>query len=65
MAVPKSPHHDVDGTPTLAVDRTPLFKEDRPRHIDRYISFFGEDSEPGAAPAVTGFELADRWSSES
>ena len=41
--------HDIDVSPASAVDRTTVFKQDRPRHIDRYISFFGDaDGAPSA-----------------
>ena len=32
--------------PEPDTDHLTLFKEDRPRRIDRFISFFGEPSEP-------------------
>ena len=35
MAVANSPHRDdADGRAVPALERTPLFKEDRPKHID-------------------------------
>ena len=40
-------------------DRTTLFKEDRPRHIDQYISFFGD----GDGSDACGEELLDTLSS--
>ena len=42
-------------------DSESLFKEDRPRRIDRVISFFGETAGDGSDQ---GFEIAssDRWS---
>ena len=41
--------------------RAPLFKEDRPRRIDRFISFFGDDE----AHAQTSSEpLFDSFGSE-
>ena len=41
-------------------DSQSLFKEDRPRRIDRVISFFGETEGDGS---VQSFEIAstDRW----
>jgi hypothetical protein len=41
-------------------DAQSLFKEDRPRRIDRFISFFGETEGDGS----DSFEVAssDRWS---
>ena len=30
---------------TSLIESAPLFKEDRPRRIDRVISFFGEDTD--------------------
>jgi hypothetical protein len=30
---------------TSLIESVPLFKEDRPRRIDRVISFFGEDTD--------------------
>jgi hypothetical protein len=38
-----------------------LFKEDRPRRIDRFISFFGETNDDGDDRAVELF-AHDRWS---
>ena len=42
-------------------DAQSLFKEDRPRRIDRFISFFGDADDDGSDHS---FELAssDRWS---
>jgi hypothetical protein len=34
---------------TSLIETAALFKEDRPRRIDRVISFFGEDTEAGDA----------------
>jgi hypothetical protein len=44
-------------------DSEHLFKEDRPRRIDRFISFFG-DTQPDDADASGTFESysGDRWS---
>ena len=34
---------------TSLIENPSLFKEDRPRRIDRVISFFGEDTDGGDA----------------
>jgi hypothetical protein len=48
-----------------ASDQVALFKEDRPRRIDRVISFFGEGSEEADDPCgealLESFE-AEPWS---
>jgi len=41
--------------------RTTLFKDDRPRHIDRYISFFGDTEQGRAAEASREEARTDRW----
>ena len=43
MSSARSRTHGVGGSDPTD-DRTTLFKQDRPRHIDRYISFFGDES---------------------
>lgn len=61
MSSANSRSHDAASSAAPAVDRTPLFKQDRPRHIDRYISFFGDgadDDDAASTPSVA-------WSSES
>ena len=63
MATANPTSHD-DGTSAPVAADTPLFKEDRPRHIDRYISFFGEEGDASPMAEPQGFALADRWSSE-
>jgi hypothetical protein len=66
MSVANSPQHDnVAGAAVPAVERKPLFKEDRPKHIDRYISFFGEEGDQDAVGAPGTLELADQYSTES
>ena len=42
MSAANSRAHAV--TASAPLDRSTLFKEDRPRHIDQFISFFGDDS---------------------
>ena len=42
--------HDIDASPASSGDRETLFKPDRPRHIDRYISFFGDDADGSPSP---------------
>jgi hypothetical protein len=45
--------------------RASLFKEDRPRRIDRFISFFGEgesESESQSERSLFGSMASDRWS---
>ena len=51
----------IDIAPVPVVDRTPLFKEDRPRHIDQFISFFGEEREE---PSFGSFERLVEASAE-
>jgi hypothetical protein len=57
-------------TPSVPVERSDarhrasLFKEDRPRRIDRFISFFGDDSDgraESAEPLRDPFG-GERWS---
>jgi len=43
-------------------DRTNLFKEDRPRHIDQYISFFGDGDGDGSD--ACGEQLLETLSSD-
>jgi hypothetical protein len=52
----------VDET-TAPLDRALLFKEDRPRRIDQYISFFGTEDSDASADAC-GEELLDALNSE-
>lgn len=56
---------DAAAVSPASTDRTNLFKEDRPRRIDRFISFFGESA--GEGPDVCGDQLLEslsgtRWS---
>ena len=44
-----------------SLDAKKLFKEDRPRRIDRFISFFGEGNDDGDDRVVELFGH-DRWS---
>lgn len=46
-----------------ATEQHRLFKPDRPRHIDRFISFFGD--EDAATDDVCGERLFDAFSTES
>ena len=58
MSAANTPPNEIDA-PELGPER--LFKEDRPRHIDRYISFFGDEDghEPEGAQLVES--LGDGW----
>jgi hypothetical protein len=60
MAVANSRAHAVSAAPT-SLDSQKLFKEDRPRRIDRFISFFGETSDDADDRVVELFGN-DRWS---
>ena len=45
--------------------RTSLFKEDRPRRIDQFISFFGEEESQGQSHSersLFGSLDSERWS---
>ena len=53
MAAANSHSHAL-ASPESVVERTSLFKEDRPREIDRFISFFGS-----AGDDPCGEELID------
>jgi hypothetical protein len=43
MAAANSRMHALAASPALDTETVSLFKKDRPRHIDRFISFFGDD----------------------
>jgi hypothetical protein len=43
-------------------DASPLFKEDRPKRIDRFISFFGDGEE--REDDVCGEELLDSFATD-
>ena len=43
-------------------DHSPLFKEDRPRRIDRVISFFGDSSQD--EDDVSGEQLLDSFTGD-
>lgn len=45
MPAANSRSHALDTHPVPTTDRAHLFKDDRPRRIDRYISFFGDERE--------------------
>ncbi len=45
MAAANSHSHAIVASPA-PIERTSLFKEDRPRQIDRFISFFGSADDP-------------------
>ena len=62
MAVANSRAHALDASPAPSEHAT-LFKEDRPRHIDRFISFFGDDAT--ATDDVCGERVLDAFSTES
>lgn len=53
MATANSHSHAILASPA-PIERTSLFKEDRPRQIDRFISFFGS-----AGDDPCGEELLD------
>lgn len=63
LSAVKSRSHHVEQTE--ARHRAPLFKEDRPRRIDRFISFFGdgeaEARDTSTEPALDSFG-SERWS---
>jgi hypothetical protein len=59
MAAANSRAHAI--TASAQIDRSPLFKEDRPRRIDRVISFFGDDGENDPC----GERLLDSFDDES
>jgi hypothetical protein len=61
MSAVNSRSHALSASPAL-VDATPLFKEDRPRRIDRVISFFGDSRSED--DDVCGEQLLDSFSSE-
>ena len=52
--------HAVAASPTSTASKN-LFKEDRPRRIDRFISFFGDASDDAASEGYESFSR-DRWS---
>jgi hypothetical protein len=54
MSAANSRAHAVPATPSA--ERSSLFKEDRPRRIDRVISFFGEEDDD-----VCGERLLDSF----
>ena len=60
MSAANSRAHAVSAAPT-STDSQKLFKEDRPRRIDRFISFFGETNADGDDRVVELFGH-DRWS---
>lgn len=45
MSAANSRSHALSASPALTADRDTFFKEDRPRRIDRVISFFGDSQE--------------------
>jgi hypothetical protein len=45
-------------------DHVSLFKEDRPRRIDQYISFFGNEDAADASTDACGEELLEVLSGE-
>ena len=55
MSAANSHAHAVTAA-SLSTDESPLFKEDRPRRIDRVISFFGDSQDDDRG----GF--GDSWS---
>ena len=59
MSAANSRAHAVAGAATIETESKNLFKEDRPRRIDRFISFFGDHDDE--ASAVESFSH-DRWS---
>jgi hypothetical protein len=64
MSAANSRSHAFSASPAPAAESTTLFKEDRPRRIDQFISFFGESRE--ADDDVCGEALlesfGDQWS---
>ena len=60
MSAVNSRAHAISAAPT-STEGKHLFKEDRPRRIDRVISFFGETSNEGDDRAFGTFGH-DRWS---
>lgn len=61
MSAANSRSHALSASPAPA-DATTLFKEDRPRRIDRFISFFGESQSED--DDVCGEQLMDSFGSE-
>jgi hypothetical protein len=49
---------------TAPQDGISLFKEDRPRRIDQYISFFGSDESADVGADACGEELLEVLSGE-
>jgi hypothetical protein len=62
MSAANSRSHALDAVSAPEAERPPLFKEDRPRRIDRFISFFGDDQ--GDTKDVCGEELLESLSGE-
>jgi len=63
MSAANSRSYDaLAASPAPAAERTNLFKEDRPRRIDRFISFFGDGED--ADEDVCGEELLESLSGE-
>ncbi len=66
MSAANSRSHDalaVSSAP--AAEHANLFKEDRPRRIDRFISFFGDGDDAAADPcgeALLESLSGDQWS---
>lgn len=59
MSAANARAHAVAAAPR-SLDSQKLFKEDRPRRIDRFISFFGDSSDDGDDRVVDLF-AHDRW----
>jgi hypothetical protein len=53
--------HAFSASPAPA-ERAPLFKDDRPRRIDRFISFFGDTQ--GEEDDICGEALLESFSGE-
>ena len=49
---------------TESHDRVSLFKEDRPRRIDQYISFFGNEDATDVSTDACGEELLESLSGD-
>ena len=60
MSAANSRAHAVAGAATIEIESKNLFKEDRPRRIDRFISFFGDSHDEDASGAESF--SPDRWS---
>ena len=62
MSAANSRAHAAEASPAPAAQHSSLFKEDRPRRIDRVISFFGDGQ--GETADVCGEQLLESTGGE-